>query len=153
VDRQSRNKLLDNSDIPKLIAQNKNVNIIIHEIYKQHGHNLSYSIINSYIKKTFKKTMVDKEWVNIKDETIPTTPIDTLVTESEESPKETELTLDELAKRILYTSHNLDSMNNKDIINYLQTILKNIYTSLAKTQRLEKRILALEKKEQQYRKI
>ena len=59
---------MDNSHITTLIAQNKNVNKIKQEIYKQHGCNISYSIINRYIEKTLKKTMVDKKWLDIKDE-------------------------------------------------------------------------------------
>lgn len=146
VNKEARNKILDSSNIVNLIGQNKNVNIIRQKIYKQHGYKLSYSIINRYIKKTFKKTLVDKKWVDIKNEVISAIPPDSSGTNTKELPKEIELTSQELDRKISDASHNLDALTKEEIINYLQTIMKNNLTTLSKITHLEKRFRSIEKK-------
>lgn len=70
-----------------------------------------------------------------------------LVDNVKEHPKKLDLTLEELDKKLLAASHNLDSISKEEIINYLQTLLKNNYSTLSEIKSLERRLLILEKRE------
>lgn len=150
MDKKERNSILDNSDIANLIAQNKNVNFIRQTITEQSKHKLSYSIIRKFISENLKKTWInvngDKKWVDINDEVTQIKPPDNSVTKSEEPPGNSELTLYEIDRKLLAASHNLDSLTKEEIINFLQTIMKNNYTTLSKINNLEKRFRRIELK-------
>ena len=148
MNSKTRVDILKNSNIINLVTQNKNTNIIIQEIAKQSGHKLSYSIINGYIEKILKKTWQNKKWLDIKSEVVSALPSGDAVTNSKEIPKETGLTPQELDKKLLLASNNLDTINKEEMINYLQTILKYNYKTLSKIKSLETRLRNIEPKKQ-----
>ncbi|GEM_PF-5358822 len=148
MNSETRVDILEKSNIINLVAQNKNKNIIRQEIAKQSSHKLSYSIINGYIKKNLKKTWENKKWVNIKEDTNSTISSDNSVPKLKEPPKKIELILNELDKKFLVASNNLDTITKEEIINHLQTLLKVNCKTLSRIKSLETILRNIEKKKQ-----
>jgi len=65
-----------------------------------------------------------------------------------EPPKKIELILNELDKKFLVASNNLDTITKEEIINHLQTLLKVNCKTLSRIKSLETILRNIEKKKQ-----
>jgi hypothetical protein len=146
VDRKTRINILANSSIMKLIDENKNINFIRKELLKQSGHEFSYLVLKRYMEADLNKIWKDKKWVDAKIVEATNQPVEKPNAKSEEIPLEKEMSLEELDRKLLEVANNLDALDKEEIINYMQTLLRNTYTALGKIKHLEKRVRSIEAK-------
>jgi len=73
-------------------------------------------------------------------------PVQKEITKQERIHNDESMSIDELNRKLLIDSYDLDTVSKEDIINYLQTILKYTYETSGKVKRIEKRMRKIEAK-------